>query len=189
MNGEYIFDVRQAKSKTMRKEAESYPDNVRVYYWKSGMCREPVFDAFVEDFIIDCNILERAGDKLLSLDWYDSHIQKESLVKLFDANIFAIFTENDCTDILAMPDGGAIQVLKTKINKLIEVTVDKDVDAWFGTTPPSKSLRRRTALEALGNAWTWFREVHLSVPHRIGLRTGQIFKLNEDKKKQFEATK
>jgi len=57
------------------------------------MCREPVFDAFVKDFIEDCKILEMPGDKLLSMDWYDSHVQRESLVKLFDANIFAIFIE------------------------------------------------------------------------------------------------
>ena len=131
-DGKVIFNVREAKSKIIRKEAESYPKNVRVYYWPMGMCREPVFDAFVEDFIVDCKILERAGDKLLSMDWYDSHVQRESLTKLFDANVFAMFTENQCTDILAMPDGGAIQIIKSKINKIIESTVDMDVDAWLG---------------------------------------------------------
>ena len=118
------------------------------------MCREPVFAAFVEDFIEDCKIVEVAGDKMLSMDWYDSHVQRESLVKLFDANVFAMFTENDCTDILAMPDGGAIQILKTRINSIIEETVDKDVNAWFGVTPPSKSLRRSTTLRALSEAWS-----------------------------------
>ena len=152
------------------------------------MCREPVFDAFVKDFIEDCNIVENEGDKL-SLDWYDAHVQRCSLTTLFDANVFAIFTENDCTDILSMPDGGAIQILKNKINTIIEATVELDVDAWFGVTPPSKSLRRRTALRALSEAWIWFREEHKTTPHRIGLRTGQIFKLNEDRKVQFQGTR
>ena len=153
------------------------------------MCREPVFDAFVEDFIEDCEILLNEGDKLLSMDWYDSHVQRASLIKLFDANVFAMFTENNCTDILSMPDGGAIQIIKHKINTIIETTVDNDVSAWFGVTPPSKSLRRRTALKALGKAWTWFRDEHRTTPHRIGLRTGQIFNLNEDKKIQFQETR
>ena len=86
------------------------------------------------------------------MDWYDSHVQRESLTKLFDANVFAMFTENRCTDILAIPDGGAIQIIKSRINKIIESTVDMGVDAWFGSTPPSKSLRRRTTLNALGKA-------------------------------------
>ena len=83
----------------------------------------------------------------------------------------------------------AIQIIKHRINSIIEITVDKDVDAWFGVTPPSKSLRRRTALKALGKAWTWFREEHRATPHRIALKTGQIFKLNEDKKIQFQETR
>ena len=82
------------------------------------MCREPVFDSFVEDFIKDCQILEKKGDKLLSFNWYDSHVLPESLVKLFDVNVFTIFTENDCTDILAMPDGGAIRTLKHRIDTI-----------------------------------------------------------------------
>ena len=116
------------------------------------MCREPVFEAFVEDFIEDCKILNTPNDKLLSLDWYDSHIQRETLIKLSDASTFAMFTENDCTDILAMPYGGAIHTLKSRINKLVETTIDKDVDTWFGVTPVSKSLRRITLLRALGEA-------------------------------------
>ena len=84
------------------------------------MCREPVFDAFVEDFITDCKVLECVGDKLLSMDWYDSHVQRGSLTKLFDSNVFGMFTENDCTDILSMPDGGAIQIVKHRINTIIE---------------------------------------------------------------------
>ena len=67
-NGKLVFNVREAKNARIREEAASYPDNVRCYYWPSGMCREPVFDAFVEDFIKDCRILERPGDKLLSMD-------------------------------------------------------------------------------------------------------------------------
>ena len=67
-NGTVIYNVREAYSKAIREEAKLYPENVRVYYWPSGMCREPVFDAFVEDFIKDCEIDEKPGDKLLSLD-------------------------------------------------------------------------------------------------------------------------
>ena len=60
--------MREARSKALREESKSYPENVRVYYWPSGMCRELVFDAFVDDFIKDCEIVEKEGDKLLSLD-------------------------------------------------------------------------------------------------------------------------
>ena len=66
VDGKVTYNVREARNKNIRAEAERYPENVRVYYWPSGMCREPVFDAFVEDFIKDCRILERPGDKLLS---------------------------------------------------------------------------------------------------------------------------
>ena len=52
VEGKMVFNVREAKNKRVRDEAKSYPDNVRCYYWPSGMCREPVFDAFVEDFIV-----------------------------------------------------------------------------------------------------------------------------------------
>ena len=31
-----------------------------------------------------------------------------------------MFTENNCTDILAMPDGGAISTLKGRINRIVE---------------------------------------------------------------------
>ena len=68
VDGKVIYNVREAKNKNIRAEAERYPENVRVYYWPSGMCREPVFDAFIEDFIKDCRILELPGDKLLSMD-------------------------------------------------------------------------------------------------------------------------
>ena len=67
-DGKVTYNVRVAKTKGIREEAKSYPDNVKVYYWPSGMCREPVFDAFVEDFIVDCKVLEKRGDKLLSMD-------------------------------------------------------------------------------------------------------------------------
>ena len=45
-----------------------------------------------------------------------------------------MFTENNCTDILAMPDGGAIRTIKHKINSLFENTVDAYMDAWYGGT-------------------------------------------------------
>ena len=84
-----------------------------------------------------------------------------------------------------MPDGGAIRTIKHKINSLVEEIVDADIDAWYGVTPASKSLRRLTLLTALGKAWTWFRTVHKETPYKIALRTGQVFKLNDDKKEQF----
>ena len=51
VDGTIVYNVREARSITIRREAELYPSNVRVYYWPSGMCREPVFDAFVDDFV------------------------------------------------------------------------------------------------------------------------------------------
>ena len=41
-------------------------------------------------------------------------------------------------------------------------------------------------LRALGHAWSWFRDEQRTTPHRIGLRTGQVFKLHDDKKLQFQ---
>ena len=67
-DGTVTFDVRQPRSSALRREAEQYPDNVRCYYWPSGMCREPVFEAFVEDFIVDCNLDKDMEDRILSLD-------------------------------------------------------------------------------------------------------------------------
>ena len=113
-------------------------------------------------------------------------MQRCSLTKLADADTFGMFTENNCTDILAMPDGGAIRTIKHKINCLVEDTVDADIDAWYGVTPASKSLRRLTLLTALGKAWTWFKTVHNETSHKIALRTGQVFKLNDDRKVQFK---
>ena len=100
--------------------------------------------------------------------------------------MFAIFTENDCTDILAMPDAGGIKAIKSKLDLLIERTVDNDINAWFGETPASKGLRRITLLKSLGAAWEWFRTEHTDLPHRLALRTGQIFRLQDDRIAQFE---
>ena len=96
-----------------------------------------------------------------------------------------MFTENDCTDILSMPDGGAIQTIKHNINVLVEEVIDNNIEVWYGTTTPSKSLRRKTLIAALGKAWAWYMIKHKEVPHRIALRTGQVFKLDDDKLKQF----
>ena len=150
------------------------------------MCREPVFEAFAEDFLRDCNLDKDVKDRLLSIDWYDSHVNRSALTKLFKSGVFTMFTENDCTDILAMPDGGGIKTLKTKLNSLVDEEVEKHTETWFGTTPASRSLRRLTLLRALGEAWSWFRENHSDLPHRIAFRTGQVFHLSEDRVKQFE---
>jgi len=95
------------------KEAEQYPANVRCYYWPSGMCREPVFKAFVDDFLIDC-VLRRDIEDRIRLNYYDSHVQRCALKKLFTAGVFAIFTEKDFTDIIAMPDPVGIKAIKSK---------------------------------------------------------------------------
>ena len=67
-DGSIVFDVRTARSSALMKEAMQYPSNVQCYYWPSGMCREPVFEAFVEDFLIDCELDRDIEDRLLSLD-------------------------------------------------------------------------------------------------------------------------
>ena len=115
------------------------------------------------------------------MDWYDSHVQRESLTKLYDSRCFAMFTENNCTDILAMPDGGAISTLKERINRIVESVVNEHIDDWFGATTASKSLRRRTLLSALGEAWSWYKTNHSTQPMKIGFRTGQLFYLNDDR--------
>ena len=100
------------------------------------------FEAYVEDFLVDYGHERNIKDRILSHDWYDSHVNRAVLIKLFAAGVFAVFTENDCTDILAMPDGGGIKALKSKINLLVEKTVDNNIETWYGTTPASKGLRR-----------------------------------------------
>ena len=35
-------------------------------------------------------------------------------------------------------------------------------------------------------AWEWFRTEHTDLPHRLALRTGQIFRLQDDRIAQFE---
>ena len=67
-DGSVTFDVRKPRSSVILREAEQYPNNVRVYYWPSGMCREPVFEAFVEDFLEDCQLDKDIEDRMLSID-------------------------------------------------------------------------------------------------------------------------
>ena len=66
-----------------------------------------------------------------------------------------------------MPDGGAISTLKGKINRIVESIVDENIDDWFGTTTASKSLRRRTLLSALGEAWSWYKTNHNTQPMKL----------------------
>ena len=75
-------------------------------------------------------------------------MHRSALKKLFKSGVFAIFTENDCTDILAMPDAGGIKALKGKINSIVEETVDRDIESWFGSTPASRGVRRVTLIKA-----------------------------------------
>ena len=84
-----------------------------------------------------------------------------------------------------MPDGGAISTLKGRINRIVENVVDEHIDDWFGATTASKSLRRRTLLSALGEAWSWYKTNHNTQPIKIAFRTGQVFRLNDDRVKQF----
>ena len=63
--------------------------------------------------------------------------------------------------------------------------VNEHIDDWFGVLTASKSLRRRTLLSALGEAWSWYKTNHNTQPMKIGFRTGQVFYLNDDRVKQF----
>ena len=46
---------------------------------------------------------------------------------------------------------GGIRTVKSRINLLVEKTVEDNIDSWFGVTPASKSLRRVTLLRALND--------------------------------------
>ena len=37
----------------------------------------------------------------------------------------------------------------------------------------------------MGEAWSWFGDCHADLPHKIAYRTGQVFKLNNDRRVQF----
>ena len=50
-DGKVKFFVREATSKRINEHRKKYPKNVGVYYWVSGMNREPVVLANVEDII------------------------------------------------------------------------------------------------------------------------------------------
>ena len=86
-----------------------------------------------------------------------------------------------------MPDAGGIKAIKGKINSFVEETVDKDIQSWFGSTPASRGLRRVTLIKALGKAWDWFKVTHGDLPHRLAYRTGQVFRLQDNRLKQFES--
>ena len=43
-----------------------------------------------------------------------------------------------------------------------------------------------TLLRTLGEAWTLFGDTHRDLPSMIATRTGQVFKLNDKKRLQFE---
>ena len=40
-------------------------------------------------------------------------------------------------------------------------------------------------LDAYSKAWTWFEEKHSDLPRKVGVRTGNLFPLNNDRKLQF----
>ena len=50
-DGKVKFFVREATCKRINEERKKYPENVVVYYWVSGMNREPVVLANVEYII------------------------------------------------------------------------------------------------------------------------------------------
>lgn len=80
-----------------------------MYYWPSGMNREPVVLANIEDIINDMHITDMRGDKRFDWDFYDSHCYVEALKAMRTAGIIAQWTENGLTDLLAAPDGGLIK--------------------------------------------------------------------------------
>ena len=58
-------DVTKPASTIIRMEMGSWPENVRVYFQKSGLCREPVIRQLGIDFHVETAHLE--GEKLLHL--------------------------------------------------------------------------------------------------------------------------
>jgi len=61
-------------------EMEGLPKKVRVYFQKSGLWREPVTRQRGVDFEVYTR--ELIGEKLLQLDWYDSHCDPKFLTQM-----------------------------------------------------------------------------------------------------------
>ena len=126
------------------------------------------------------------GEKLLQMDWYDNHCDKEALgILKSESNTMVLFTENGCTDILAAPDGGLIKTLSSEFRRILDLHVVDNFDSWYSDTPPDAAKWRMVMLDAYSRAWSWFQEVHNELPLKVAIRTGCIFPLKEKREDQF----
>ena len=164
---------------------ETYPENLRVYFWKSALCREPVFRQLAIDFCKWTTSAGYDGEKLLQMDWYDSHCDNALGTLKSDGDTMVLFTENGCTDILAAPDGGLIKTLSSEFRRILDKHVVDHFDAWYSDTVPDAVERRQVMLDAYSRAWTWFGEVHNELPFKVGIRTGCLFPLKDRREDQF----
>ena len=181
------WDVSTPASSKIAKEMKLWPKNITVYFWKSCLCREPVFRQLVVDFgrwTRKQGISN--GEKLFQMDWYDSHCDKEALGTLkAESDTIVLFTENACTDILAVPDGGLIKTLTSEFRRILDLHVADNFDLWYSTTTVAASKRRVIMLDSYSRAWVWFCINHNELPFKVAIRTGCLFPLKEKREDQF----
>ena len=103
-----------------------------------------------------------------------------------EADTVIMYTPNACTDFLAAPDGGLIRTLQSHFEELVNLHLTKNFDAWFSASKPNAAARRATMLKFLGETWEWFRTERKEMPFNVGRRIGSFFKLNDNRKKQFQ---
>ena len=103
-----------------------------------------------------------------------------------------MWTENGCTDILAVPDAGVIKLLQDDFHNRIDTHLEENFDRWFSSSRPDSVERRRVMIKFIGASWARFEEVHgcgfghESVVTKLAYKTGNLFKLDKDPVKQFE---
>ena len=152
-NGKVKYFVREAASRQINEERKKYPKNVGVYYWASGLNREPVVVANVEDIIEDEKLHLVKGSKRWDWDFYDTHCYVEVLKKIRSVDGVVQWTENGLTDLLAAPDGGLIKWVKDRTNQLVEETRMEMPGEWLDEKDPvSMSTRGIVLLNAYGKA-------------------------------------
>ena len=103
-----------------------------------------------------------------------------------------MWTENGCTDILAVPDAGAIKLLQDNFFERIDNHLEDNFDRWFSSSRPNSVERRRIMIKFIGETWKWFEENHggrlgeESTLTKLAYKTGNLFKLDRDPIKQFQ---
>ena len=181
------WDVRTPASAVIKKEMKGWAKykNIVPLFWRTAMAREPIIRAYGEDLRKWAG--HSSSEKLLQLDWYDSHTDEDFLTDLkVKGNFIVLFYPNKCTDILATCDGGLIKNLQDDFRR----KVDRELEEHFDTMTGSDTISRRVQRDFIIKTYNRSIEViSTERVRRIALRGGALFSLSSSLEKQFENVK